>query len=201
MVSDGWSLAMISDLRRLVAAQGSIVVDRNGIEAPLDPDPLAVAKLALPLAQPAVEIPASFDQQRQIWQVRSPSPNLRITGRFGGEVRPNALGFGFIVEVLISFMSVAEHNGRLVLRDGYHRAHRLLSAGIVSAPAFIRSFANDEPIFGREMLPAQIWQGEHPPQLADYGDDRLAHDIWLPRQDTTLYISAQPHGLAVSHEL
>ncbi len=201
MLDDGWALAMVSDLRRLIAAQQTVVtaeLDRGG---PVAGDLLAVARLTLPLEQPSAEIPASFDAERQIWKLTSKNPNVRITGRFGGEVRPGALGFGFIVEVLTSFVSVAESNGLLVLRDGYHRTQRLLQAGIFTAPVFLRRFSEGEKLFARQMVPPAVWGGEHPPLLADYGDDRLAHDTWLPHTDTTLYVSAVPATLAISRSL
>jgi hypothetical protein len=199
MFDRGWELAVVGDLRRMVAAQPTVFVDAQGGEdhGPLDPHDLAaVAAVTLPLSPPPAQIPADFDEDRQAWRIRSPSPNLRITGTFGGEVQPNVLGFGFLVQVLTSFVSVAEYRGRYILRDGYHRTYRLLAAGIVRAPVFVRRFDDGESLFRRGMLPEAIWCGDRPPTLQDYHDDSVAEDVHFAPDDTQVLVHATPPDLA-----
>jgi len=198
MFDEGWELALVTDLRRIVAAQPTVLAD----PAAKGPDPAsldleALARLALPLHDPAPEIRPGFDEAQQRWILTSPNPNLRVTGRFGGEVQPGVLGFGFFFQVLGSFVSVAEFRGRLVLRDGYHRAHRLLASGVTAVPAFVRRFPEDEPPLRTGMLGPEVYAGPRPPTLADYLDDRLAADVWLAGEDTTAIVSLTPARLAV----
>jgi hypothetical protein len=197
MFDEGWEPLLITDLRRVVAAQSTVRAQPSTETVPIDNNLTSLARLTLPLERPMAEVPATFDPASQTWRVTSQNPNMRITGRFGGKIRDGALGFGFVVEVLQSFLSVAEYRGRFVLRDGYHRAHRLMLAGIFSVPAFVRSFAEDESLFSGRMLPEAVWTGDRPPLLGDFMDTRVSHDIWLPEVETTLLVRATPTRLAL----
>jgi len=195
MVAEGWELGVVTDLRRVVAAQPTVFVDSGEAEVvALDAnDPEAVARLALPLSEPSAQVTARFDEATETWVISSRNPNLRISGTFGGEVQPNVLGFGFLVRVRPSFMSVAEVQGRYILRDGYHRAYRLLGAGVLAVPAFVRRFVDeDESPFRTGMLPREVYCGDRPPTLADYHDHRVSDDVWLPPAETVVLV----HGAA-----
>jgi hypothetical protein len=196
MFANGWEIELITDLRRVIAAQPTVFLDgpENGVE-PVSPDPASIARIALPLSAPASQVPVRFDEPSQTWHITSPSPNLRITGNFGGEVEPGVLGFGFLVRVLPSFVSVAEYRGRYILRDGYHRAYRFLSQGVRAVPAFVRRFGDDESLFRAGMLPEAVYCGERPPTLQDYLDDAVASDVSFAPRETTIVVSAAPTSL------
>lgn len=197
MFANGWEIGLITDLRRVIAAQPTVFVD--GPEESLGSsahDLSELARIALPLTAPAAQVPVRFDEECQTWNITSPSPNLRITGNFGGEVEPGVLGFGFLVKVLPSFVSVAEYRGRYILRDGYHRTYELLRAGVLSVPAFVRSFAENESPFRSGMLAEDVYCGERPPTLADYHDDAVAGDACFTPSETTIVVSAAPTSLA-----
>jgi len=68
------------------------------------------------------QLPAQFDESRNVWLFTAPNPNLRIVGDFGGQVQPGLVGLGLVVAISPSFMQGARFPGRLFLRDGYHRA-------------------------------------------------------------------------------
>jgi hypothetical protein len=197
MFANGWEIGLITDLRRVIAGQPTVFVDGSDESlAPVARDAAALARIALPLSAPTAQVPVSFDEERQTWNITSPSPNLRITGNFGGEIEPGVLGFGFLVKVLPSFVSVAEYRGRFILRDGYHRAYRFLSHGVLAVPAFVRRFADDESPFRSGMLPEEVYCGERPPTLQDYHDDAVAADVSFTPSDTTIAVSAAPTSLA-----
>jgi hypothetical protein len=73
------------------------------------------------------------------------------------------------------FFEVGELRGRWFLRDGYHRAYRLLQAGVHRIPAVviyartIEELGATEPWFFDE---AQLFS-ERPPQVTDFLDDTL----------------------------
>lgn len=198
MFDNGWELALITDLRRVVAAQPTVFADDvDGDEEPVAPGDLeAAARVTLPLAPPSAQLPADFDEDNQTWNISSPSPNLRITGTFAGEVKPDVVGFGFLLEILTSFVSVAELRGRYILRDGYHRTYRLIAAGVVAVPAFVRRFADDESPFRSGMLPEAVYCGDRPPTLADYHDDEVAADVSYAPAGTKISVRAAPAHLA-----
>jgi hypothetical protein len=196
LFAGGWELKLITDLRRVIAAQPLVFVDQ--MDKPFDvvPSDLAsIARIALPLSAPDSEVPVRFDEATQTWTVSSPSPNLRITGNWGGQVEPGVLGFGFLMRVLPSFLSVVEYRGRYILRDGYHRAYRFLSAGISTVPVFVRRFADDQAVFSAGMLPQAVFCGERPPTLQDYHDDAVAETVWHAPTDTSIVVSAAPTSL------
>jgi len=198
MFDNGWELAVIGDLRRVVAAQPTVFVDEIvGYDAGVAPDDLAaIAPLTLPLSPPNAQLPAHFDEDNQTWNISSPSPNLRITGTFAGEVKPDVVGFGFLLEILTSFVSVAEFRDRYILRDGYHRTYGLIAAGLFRVPAFVRRFGEDDFLFRSGMLPEAIYGGERPPTLADYHDDTVAADVMYAPTDTMISVQAAPAHLA-----
>jgi hypothetical protein len=73
------------------------------------------------------------------------------------------------------FFEVAELRGRWFLRDGYHRAYRLLQAGVHRIPAIviytrtIGELGATEPwFFGEEQL-----FSERPPRVSDFLDENL----------------------------
>ncbi|HEX4011280.1 MAG TPA: hypothetical protein VHX62_14770 [Solirubrobacteraceae bacterium] len=206
MFAEGWRLAMITDLRRVIAAQATVVADTTegepgaGLLDGRVPDLEALAQLALPLADSALNIQSRFDEEQQRWIITSANPNLRIVGTFSGEVQPSVMGFGFFFRMLASFVSVAEFRGRYVLRDGYHRSYRLLAAGITAVPAFVRQFGDDElPVKGL-LLGPDVYCGPTPPLLGDYFHDDLAADVWLGAAETTAIVSASPQRLAMGSQ-
>jgi hypothetical protein len=195
MFEEGWGV-VLADLRRVIAVQPTIFVDHarerlRGVDVANVRD---VAAVTLPL--PArVELPAQFDSVRQAWMLTSPNPNLRIVGNFGGEISPGVTGFGFAVRVLPSFMQVAEFEGKLLLRDGYHRAYGLLADGAELVPVFTRQFQSIEELgFSPGMLPQVEYLGERPPTLQDYLNDEVAADVRLPAWEKMIVI----HGMELT---
>jgi hypothetical protein len=146
----------------------------------VDPDDLAsIAEVTLPQPSKAA-LPAQWDENRKTWIMTAANPNLQITGRFGGELQPGVVGFGVIVAISPSFLQVARHHGRFVLRDGYHRAYGLLARGITRAPAFVRDFGVGELGTAPGLFGTDVYLGERPPRLSDFLDNQVAADVDVP---------------------
>jgi hypothetical protein len=199
MLREGWEISLITDLRRVAAAQSYVTCEASPGDAPVPAagDRLAVARLALPLAGPAPTIVQQLSEPDQTWTISSPNPNLRISGAFGGEVSPGVHGFGFLFSEMPSYLSVADVDGRLVLRDGYHRAYRLIAAGIVQVPAFVRRLHRGEPLLRGGVLSESTYLSPRAPTLADFDDDRFSVDVRLRRDQTVARVQASPAGLAI----
>jgi len=199
MLREGWEIWLVTDLRRVIAAQSRVSCEPSPGDQPDPPqdDPLAIAQLTLPLVAPAPSIVHQLSEPDQTWTISSANPNLRISGAFGGEVSPGVHGIGFLFSEMPSYLSVAECDGRLVLRDGYHRAYRLIAAGIVQAPAFVRRLPHGETLLRAGRLPERAYLSEKPPTLADFHDDRFAIDVRLGRERTVARVRATPAGLAI----
>jgi len=137
--NEGWSVGIV-DLTRVCSLQQSVASQQaEDRVAAVDPDDfVSIAEVTLP--PPSTDdIPMQYDEQRNAWIITAPNPNLRITGAANAGTPAGPLcGFSFLI--LPSFLQVARHHGRYVLRDGYHRAYGLLQRGITHAPAFVRDF-------------------------------------------------------------
>jgi len=170
------------DLGRVCAAQPQILVeDALRRVAGIDPNDLpALAQVTLPLPAPS-QIPAAFDESKNAWILSSPNPNLRVSGHFNAQVAPGVLGFGFAVTLQKSYLQVAGLGGRYFLRDGYHRAYGLLTAGIRKVPALVKEYESFEQIrLPQGLLPQGAYLGERPPLLPDYLNDQVAANTLLP---------------------
>jgi hypothetical protein len=105
-------------------------------------------------------------------RLHSSNPDLRVRlsrNADHGDYSPISLYGGS------PFFEVAEFRGRWFLRDGYHRAYRLLQAGVHQIPSVIihaRTIgelgATDLWFFGEEQL-----FSDHPPRVTDFLDENL----------------------------
>lgn len=187
-VNEGWEVK-IADLARVCALQQTVVsTDALARVREVDSkDLVSLARLTLPRPT-KTHLPAQFDEGRSHWILTAANPNLKLTGHFGGELQPGVIGFGFIVSVMPSFVQVARHHGRYVLRDGYHRAFGLLAQGITKAPAFVRDFGVAPLGLGQGLFGTDVYLGERPPLLGDFLDDEVSAEVSLPAVQKMLVI-------------
>lgn len=170
-----WTLGVV-DLRRLLAFQRRLVFRQA-----LDPSPTPkqddwseLISLAMG-SQRNTEHRLSWNRSATNGvdiKLHSDNPDLQLrvnqqNGRNGHS--PLVLYGGS------SFFEVAEFRGRWFLRDGYHRAYRLLRAGVHRIPSVviysrtIEELGATEPWFFSE---AQLFL-DRPPQITDFLDDSL----------------------------
>jgi hypothetical protein len=182
----------IVDLRRVCAAQPHVLVEdaTRRIKGIAAGDFLALAAVTLPLPK-REQFPVTFDPHKNTWLLASPNPNLRVIGNFSTSVGPGFAGFGFAVGQQQSYMQVAGVNGRYFLRDGYHRAYGLVSAGITHAPALVKDFHTlEEAQLPPGLLPQSAYLGDRPPLLVDYLDDAVSVDTNIPSTTKMIVIQA-----------
>ena len=88
--AEGWE-AQLVDLSRVCAIQPHVFSEAaEARTAGVEPGDLhAAAAVSLPMPVPEL-LPAQYDQSRQAWIFASANPNLRVVGRFGGEIQPGA---------------------------------------------------------------------------------------------------------------
>jgi hypothetical protein len=192
-LGQGWKVVM-ADLRQVRAIQPLVYVDyAESSVAAVNPDLASIAAASLPLPT-AINLPASFDQQRQTWIISSPNLNLQITGVYGGQVQ---LGpdntptvFGFTIAAPPSFMQVAKFRGKFVLRDGTHRAHGFVSRKIYIVPCFYKEFGQHEELGVGPMglISADTYLGDRPPFLSDYSSNTVSVETTLPSSSRTIVI-------------
>lgn len=137
--------------------------------------------MTLPLGIADEGIPVQFDEERRTWLISSGNPNLKLVGHYGERIQEGApLGFGFNIAIVPSFLQVACHHGRYVLRDGYHRAMGFLAAGITLVPAFVRDFGVAGLGVAPGLFGTDIYLGERPPVLPDFLDHTVAAAVSIP---------------------
>jgi hypothetical protein len=178
--NEGWTVA-VADLTRVCSLQQSVASQQAEERVhDVDPDDLvSVAEVTLPPPSTA-ELPAQFDEQKKAWIVTAANPNLQITGAMGGPAQGGGLALSFAVGIVPSFLQVARHHGRYVLRDGYHRAYGLLARGITRAPAFVRDLGVGALGTSAGLFGTDVYLGDRPPRLPDFLDDDVAADVDVP---------------------
>jgi hypothetical protein len=184
------AVVSLVDLRRVCAVQPNVFIDHSAerVRDVDSEDIRSVGVVWLPIPTKA-ELPAQWDESKNVWLFSAPNPNLRFLGHFAGEIQPGMVGFGFFVGVSSSFLQVAEFQGRLFLRDGYHRAIGFLQRGINVVPAFTRTLGPLESLgLPAGMLPQGAYFGDRPPCLPDYLDDSVSVQVQLPAFQKMLVI-------------
>jgi hypothetical protein len=190
-LAEGWVPA-VADLTKICAVQPLVYTDypQDRIET-LSPDNFgSLAQVTIPIPSQN-NLVARFDESQRAWIFSSPNPNLRVAGQFSATLQPGIMGFGFAVTLSPSFMQVASFQGRLLLRDGYHRAVALLQRGITQVPVIHKEFnTSTELSLPQGLFPFDVFLGQNPPFLSDYGDEEVSASVAMPIVQKVLVIHA-----------
>jgi len=170
-----WTLGVV-DLRHLLAFQRRLVFSagRHTSHTPQQDDWLQLISLTVGLQR---------DTQHDFVRNGSATGDLDISLHSSNpdlqlRLNPDAGRSGYLPLSLYGgspFFEVAELRGRWFLRDGYHRAYRLLQAGVHRIPAVvvyartIGELGATEPWFFSER---QLFS-ERPPRVMDFLDENL----------------------------
>lgn len=186
-----WTLGVV-DLHHLLAFQRRLVLDPALRHDPLPhPDNWpALLDLALNGSR-STTCTHSIEQHtadRIELTVRSTNPDLNVM-----PVTDPSLPFLLRVSGGTPFFEVARLDGRWFLRDGYHRAYRLLRAGlrftiaVVLRVSSIAELGAVQPWF----FPEADLHSERPPRVVDFLEDRLTLTYTRPRLHKTIRICIQ----------
>ena len=180
-----WQTAVV-DLTKVLSFQKIIFTDDTSSDEP----PSDVAKLmeiCLPSDQPAPPMGAIGDPDGKGFTISSLNSNLRIVGGQLGEaavspvpgqptVRMQAVTL--FVSMGTSYLQVIHYRGRYFLRDGYHRAVKLLRGAASIVPCIYieaRSFEEFQAPTGT--LSYETIYGDRPPSLVDFWNDAVSTEI------------------------
>jgi hypothetical protein len=192
-----WSTGIV-DLRCLLAFQRRLVFDDRFLhpKPPAQDDWPALAALAF--GPPVPFTYRTVVSTESLLVLQSENPNLRICMGTACD------GPQLLLQGGSPFFEVAEFGGRWFLRDGYHRAYRLLRAGIMLFPAVLvraRSLTELGPV-QPWFFPEETLFASRPPRVLDFLDDDLTIEYTRPRLLKTLRVTieesvelAQPHSL------
>ena len=184
-----WTVGMV-DLRTVISFQwvlsGQDAVERARTVVPGDLDSLF--SFCLPEPGTEVTVAGTIDELNHAITFSSRNPNLRIGVPVMADIQvspgPEVLAktekfLGFPVHFGWPFLLVAEHNGRLLLCDGYHRSYGLLRRSIHTVPCvFMRTADFAETGATRAgLIPYEILYGSRPPLVSDFLDDQVAKGV------------------------
>jgi len=181
-----WKPAIV-DLRKVLSFQKIIFTDHEGGYD----DSSTVSNLmevCLPSQQPAPPSGAIGDHDGKGFTISSLNSNLRIVGGRLGEahlspgpglpasVRVQAVTI--FVSMGTSYLQVVRYRDRYFLRDGYHRAGRLIRKGITTVPCiYIEASSFDEMQVPPGALSYEILYSDHPPTLTDFWDESVSMEV------------------------
>ncbi len=184
-----WSVGVV-DLRRLIAFQRRLVLDREApaVHIPKQEDWPGLRSLAFESRRSLAHCVHSFARSANgcAIQLHSTNPDLRIS-------LAESVSDGTLPLILTGgspFFEVAEFRDRWFLRDGYHRAYRMLRAGVTKGFAVIvhartlEEMGAVEPFFFGE----EILFSARPPVVVDFLEEDLVLTYERPRMRKTISV-------------
>lgn len=181
-----WSFGVV-DLRHLLAFQRRLIFDSEYPRPDAPAFDTWPALTALAFGPPVSTAVTTLSSTSASLVFQSANPNMQL--------RPAAIGARGPVQFHggSPFFEVGEYRGRWFLRDGYHRAERLLRGGITRIPAVVvraRTLAELGPV-GPWFFSEEILFGPHPPHVSDFLDDQLIQRYVRPRMLKTLRVTIE----------
>ncbi len=180
-----WSAAVV-DLTNVLSFQKMIFTDdipSDGLSSDADD----LLEICLPSSQPTPPSGAIGDPDGKGFTFSSLNSNLRILGSQLGEANVSQAPdqpavrmqtVTLFISMGTSYLQVVHYRGRYFLRDGYHRAAKLLRGGVTIVPCIYidaRSFEDFQVPNGA--LSYEILYGDRPPSLMDFWDDAVSAEI------------------------
>jgi hypothetical protein len=178
-----WRTSVV-DLTKVLSFQ-KLVFFEAGTEYTSPARDADLVEICLPSEQTAPPLGAIGDPDGKGFTVSSLNPNLRIAGGQFGAVAPGAgqpstkmQAITFFVSMGTSYLHVVRYRDRCFLRDGYHRAARLIRAGVTIVPClFIEARSFEEVQTPMGAFPYEVLYGERPPALIDFWDNDRSRTI------------------------
>lgn len=177
------------EVGKLIASQTHIAnvfsTDRAHTLGP-SPSPEALFDFCLPIDRPDPPVRIQrLTANRYLFSspstdLRAQEPILLDAAKFGAleSFGPVAGAIGLPIGFGSNFLSAIQSEGRLVLHNGYHRAHTLHSLGITHAPCVVETVTRTDELkltAGDAVSddPVLYFRSKRPPLLRDFFDPRL----------------------------
>jgi hypothetical protein len=184
-----WTVGMV-DLRTAISFQW-VVSGHNAAQRAqtiVADDVDSLFSFCLPAPGEGVNVAGTMDELNHAITFSSRNPNLRVglpvmadvqVARDSGRQPKTEKFLGFPIHFGWPFLMLAEHNGRLILCDGYHRAYGLLRRSIHSVPCvFMRTSDFSETGGARPgLIPYETLFGDRPPMVSDFLDETVAKEV------------------------
>lgn len=197
------TVAMV-EVDKLIVSQSHIAnvfSDARARALGSSPTPEALFGFCLPTTREAAPVRVRrLESNRYLFtsastDLRAHDPKLLgrdLLGRIGA-YGPVAGGIGLTVGFGSNFMSAIRSEGRLVLHNGYHRAHTLRSLGITYAPCVVETVTRTQELrlTANEAVsddPALYYRSPRPPLLRDFFDPALVKRLRVRPMETMIEV-------------
>lgn len=134
-----WEVGLVP-VDALVAVQTGVEAAAHEDVPTWSEDRLGALRAALPLSVPSVDLATSLDtpQHRRLGvQFTARNPNVQVA-RKHVDHHDDGVDVTFEVRPRPNFVHVTRFRDRLLLKNGYHRAHQVVRAGGTHVPAVVR---------------------------------------------------------------
>lgn len=188
-----WRLGLVP-VDALVAIQTGVEVGAHRDVPTWSEDRIGLLRAALPLSVPTVDLSSSLDtpQHRRLGvQLTARSPNLAVTGKHVDH-HEEGVDVTFEVRPKPNFVHVTRYRGRLLLRNGYHRAYQVVRAGGTRLPAVVRDVDDYAATGGAHTrnFDEDVAFSERPPLVVDY-DSGAAATVLRPARNKVIRCVAE----------
>lgn len=179
-----WTLGVV-DLRRLVSFQRRLALNEEPVDGAELRGWTARMQVSLPYRRTS-EFVSALHSSGLI--LSSENPDLTVRWQ---TTREDEGVFALRVRHGSPFMEVGCYRGRWFLRDGYHRAYRLLRAGIFETPAVIVQSATLNELGAEQpwFFPEHVLFSRRPPLVTDFLADELVLRWYRPARRKVIHVS------------
>jgi hypothetical protein len=183
-----WSVEMV-DVRTVISFQWFVSGDAaDRAQTVLEKDPDSLFSFCLPAPGEGVTVAGTIDELSHAITFSSRNPNLRVglpvmadvqVSSNPGQPAKTEKFLGFPLHFGWPFLMVAEHNGRLILCDGYHRSYALLRRSVHNVPCVFMRTADFSETGGARpgLIPYETLFGDRPPMVSDFLDESIAKAV------------------------
>lgn len=205
-----WTVGMV-DLRTVMSFQWFVSGQDAAKRAQtvLADDPDSLFSFCLPAPGKEVTVAGTIDELNHAVTFSSRNPNLRIglpvmadvhVARGPGQPAKTEKFLGFPVHFGWPFLMVVEHNGRLLLSDGYHRSYGLLRRSIHTVPCvYMRTADFYETGATRPgLIPYETLFGDRPPMVSDFLDESVAKGVTRAAELNLIRVTASEFVVQLS---
>jgi hypothetical protein len=181
-----WSVGLV-EIGPVVAAQAQVERNRcSGMHDLGGAAPLQLLERCLPIQDQGTQVIWEQDQNGRGLLIRHADHNLQAIGGTGTLTPEGALVVGPVIGQRAAWVHVIDIDGRLYLRNGYHRAVGLMEAGHSHMPCLLLKGSRAQ--LGVNNFPLDILYAENPPTLGHFAVD-LATEVQLRKATKMIAIS------------
>lgn len=191
-----WQVGVV-DLRRLISFQRRLVLAQPDSAEPRDAvDWPARVDIAFPWRRRSE---FTHDLNHAGLTLSSANPDLTVRLK---QSRDAAEAFAIDVHHGSPFIEVGCYRGRWFLRDGYHRAHRLLRSQTVEVPAVVIHARSLEELGSNQewFFPERILFSRRPPAVTDFLSDDLVLRWVRPARRKVVRVTITEHFETLERE-